>query len=1028
MKVVKKIFAFLGFLLLVLVVAAIAIPFLYKDKIVNLVKEEANKTLNAEMDFKEVDISLFRSFPDLNVQLEEVTVDGIGDFKGVRLFEGKEVELEMNVMDAFAAEDNFPVKSIILNQPNVNLRVLKNGQANWDITKPAATSEESSDLLVKLKQYVVNNANLSYLDDAMDFQLFIKDLNHTGSGQFSSDEFDLDTRTDIADMTATLEGIDYLDHVKADLDAIIQMNVPAMKFTLKDNQLNLNELQINTAGTVDMNDADMVLDLSFQSPQGDFKSLWSLIPGAYTADFADASIAGKMGFNGFVKGTYNGDKPTYPAFQLKADVDKGSVKYPDLPLGIAGIFTNISVKSPSSNLDKVVVDIPQFKMQIGNNPVEGYFNLTKPMSDPTVKGKLKGTIDLAEISRAMPIEGITELRGTIKSDVTINAAQSKIEQKKYEQVDMSGQMSINNLFVQQTGTPPITINHLDTDFSPQRVKLESLNAKLGKSDIQATGRLDNILAYFSPEKTMEGQFKFTSNYVNANEWISVDTTVVSADTTTVVLEKPFDRFHIDIDGFINKMDYDVYQLENVKAKGMLSPNESVIDNFSTQIGKSDIQMDGKVDNLMDYVFENEVMTGEIDFKSNYLDLNQFMVEETAAVSEETIEVVPVPENIDLTLHADLDKVRYTNFDLTNIKGDVIVKEEVAQMKDVKAKILGGNVTFDGGYDTRNLSKPKFSLAYDLEQLQFSQAFKTFNTFRAIAPIAKFIDGKLTTKLKMNGVLGKDLIPDLGSLNLSGFLETFNATIRDSKIFEKLSDKLQIDALKNIKLKDSKNWVEIKDGYVELEEATHNIGNDISLKLKGRHQLLQEDMFYLIEAKIPKELLNKTAVGAAANQGWDLLVKEATKRGVNIENGDYVNLNINLTGSMTNPNFKVVPVGTDGSVSFEDKANEIIKATTNKIVDSVKTTVNKKVDSVKTIAKDKVNVVKDSVKTVVKEQTDKVVQQGKAEATKLLDSALIKNVKVPGIDSLLLKDSFKVKDKVKDVFKDLNPFKKKKGNG
>ena len=735
-----------------------------------------------------------------------------------------------------------------------------------------------------------------------------------------------------------------------------------------------------------------------------------------------------MGFNGFVKGTYNGDKPTYPAFQLKADVDKGSVKYPDLPLGIAGISTNVLIKSPSSDLDKVVVDIPQFKMQIGNNPVEGYFNLTTPMSDPTVKSKLKGTIDLAEISRAMPIDGITELRGTIKSDVIINAAQSNIDQKQYDRVDMSGQMSIDDLFVQQTGTPPVTINHLTTDFSPQRVKLESLNAKLGKSDIQATGQLDNLLAYFSSDKTMEGKLKFSSSYFNANEWITVDTTVVSQDSATVVLEKPFDRFNINIDGFINKMDYDVYQLENVKAKGMLSPNESVVDNFSAQIGESDIQMDGKVDNLMDYVFENEVMTGEIDFKSEYLDLNQFMVEETAAVSEEPIEVVPVPENIDLTLHADLKKVRYTNFDLTNIKGDVIVKEEAAQMKDIKAKILGGDITFDGAYDTKDLSKPKFSLSYDLESLQFNKAFETFNTFRSIAPIAKFIDGKLTTKLKMSGVLGQDLIPDLASLNLSGFLETFGATIRDSKVFEKLSDKLQIDALKNIKLKDSKNWVEIKDGYLELEEATHQIGNDISFKIKGRHQLLQEDMFYLIEAKIPKEQLNKTAVGAAANQGWNLLVKEATKRGVDLENGDYVNLNINLTGSMADPVFKIVPVGSDGSISFEDKANEIIKATTNKIVDSVKTTVNKKVDSVRTVVEDKVTVVKDSVKTVVKEQTDKVVQQGKAEATKLLDSALIKNVKIPGLDSLLLKDSLKVKDKVKDVFKDLNPFKKKKGNG
>jgi len=168
---------------------------------------------------------------------------------------------------------------------------------------------------------------------------------------------------------------------------------------LKDNQLDINDLKLNAEGMVDMNDADYVMDLKFQSPQSDFKSLWSIIPGVYTADFANAAISGKMGFSGYLKGTYNGDIPRYPAFQIKSDVNNGNVKYPDLPVGIAGIFTNVLIKSPNSDFDKVVVDIPQFKMKVGENPVEGHFNLTTPVSDPTVKGKLKGIIDLAEIGR-----------------------------------------------------------------------------------------------------------------------------------------------------------------------------------------------------------------------------------------------------------------------------------------------------------------------------------------------------------------------------------------------------------------------------------------------------------------------------------------------------------------------------------------------------------------------------------------------------------------------------------------------------
>ena len=646
---------------MVVIIGIIAIPFLYKDKVITYVKDEANKTLNAKMDFEDVDISLLRSFPDLNVRLENVTVDGVAAFEGVRLFEATGTEVELNVLDAFAAKDNFPIKSFQLNEPIINLLVLKNGQANWDIVKLSEedSSSEESNFLVKMKQYTIENGTMTYEDRSLDMKMAAKDLNHSGSGQFASDNFDLATITHVSNLDVEYEGIDYLSNATADLDAMIAMDVPNLKFTLKDNELLLNALKVNTTGTFDINGDDYLMDLSFNSPQGDFKSLWSLIPGVFTKDFEQAAINGKMGFKGFLKGTYSAAQDRFPAFQLKADVDNGNVKYPDLPVGIAGIFTNMKIENSSSDFDKMVVDIPQFKMKVGDNPVTGAFNLSTPISDPTVKGNLKGIINLDEIGHAVPIEGITELKGMVKSDIVFNASQSQLDKGQYEQVNIAGTMSINDVSIQQTGTPPITINNLATDFSPQMVKIESFNAKMGESDIQATGQINNILAYFSSDKTMEGTINYSSNYLNVNEWISepvAESTPVPTDSIAV----PFDRFKFKVNGSINKMDYDTYQLTNIKTKGNFSPNESKIDNFSMVIGKSDIQASGKVVNLMDYVLENEILTGEIQLKSKYLDLNQFMVEEAATDTTAAIAAVPVPERVDLIT------VSYTHLTLPTI--------------------------------------------------------------------------------------------------------------------------------------------------------------------------------------------------------------------------------------------------------------------------------------------------------------------------------------------------------------------------
>ena len=47
----------------------------------------------------------------------------------------------------------------------------------------------------------------------------------------------------------------------------------------------------------------------------------------------------------------------------------------DLPLGIQGINTVTKISSPSSDLNKLVVDVSNFKMELGNNPFEAKVKL-----------------------------------------------------------------------------------------------------------------------------------------------------------------------------------------------------------------------------------------------------------------------------------------------------------------------------------------------------------------------------------------------------------------------------------------------------------------------------------------------------------------------------------------------------------------------------------------------------------------------------------------------------------------------------
>ncbi|PLX01134.1 MAG: hypothetical protein C0594_14225, partial [Marinilabiliales bacterium] len=56
-------------------------PVLFKDKLVEIAKQEINNQVNASIEFGEFDLSVFRSFPDLNFQIHDVKAIGKDDFE-----------------------------------------------------------------------------------------------------------------------------------------------------------------------------------------------------------------------------------------------------------------------------------------------------------------------------------------------------------------------------------------------------------------------------------------------------------------------------------------------------------------------------------------------------------------------------------------------------------------------------------------------------------------------------------------------------------------------------------------------------------------------------------------------------------------------------------------------------------------------------------------------------------------------------------------------------------------------------------
>ncbi|MEX2590120.1 MAG: AsmA family protein, partial [Chitinophagales bacterium] len=522
----KKIFIAFILLLVLLFGAIIAVPYLFKDKLIAIAKTEMNNYLNADADFKDVDISILRSFPNLSFSLIKLTVVNHEPFKGDTLAQIDELAFTLDIMPILKS-NLVAINSVSVVNPDFRVKVLEDGTASYDIVKEtdapekevAPETETASDIRISLKKYSIENAQITYDDVQGKMLLVIRNLNHSGEGDFTLEQFNLITETRIDELSFKSDGVDYLKKGRLEMDLTTFIDLAQSSYEIKDNRLKLNELELKLSGLVKELPEDAYdLDLKFNTPTTDFKSLLSLIPAIYMTDFQDLKADGNFSLKGDLKGEYKDE--SYPAFNLGLKVDNGTFQYPDLPAAVRQVFIDLAVNSPGGDLNNMVIDLKQLKMKLGEEPIDIKALVRQPMLDPLFDLTLFAQVNLANVKNYYPLE--EELTGNLDMNLTAKGKVSTLETERYEEFDATGTVRIRNMTYETTDLPlPVNIQDFNLAFNPNKVDLKNLALNIGKSDLKAAGSLENFFAYSLGTGKLKGQLDLASDFLDLNELMGV---------------------------------------------------------------------------------------------------------------------------------------------------------------------------------------------------------------------------------------------------------------------------------------------------------------------------------------------------------------------------------------------------------------------------------------------------------------------------------------------------------------------------
>lgn len=598
-RTVKKTMKIAGITLGVILLLLLILPFAFQGKLAKLVKEEGNKMLNAQFDFRTLNISLLRNFPSASVSLEDFWLKGTGPFENDTLIQAGELTAAVNLFSLFG-DGGYDISRIIVKDTRVHAIVLEDGRPNWDVMKSSPDAETSEDetaqetFRIKLQKLSVDNLSVVYDDRQGGVFADLSRLEADCSGDFGSDRTVVDLKMETPSLTCRTGGIPLLNKVSLEADMDVDADLAGGKFTLRENMLRLNAIQLNLDGWLAETKQGMDMDLRLNTNEVGFKELLSLIPAIYAKDFQDLKTDGKVTLNAFARGSMEGNTKV-PQFEVNLDVKDAMFRYPSLPAGVEKINISALVRNAGGPLDATEISVAPFDFVLAGNPFSLNATVKTPVSDPDFHLTARGKLDLGKVKEVYPLDDM-QLNGLVQADLELGGRLSMVEKEQFEQMQAKGSLRLNQMKLVLKDMPPVDIQQSVFTFSPRYLQLSETTVNIGKNDLTLDSRFENYLGYALKGSTLKGTLNVSSNHLNLNDFMSADTTAavaeVPADTAAMGVIRVPENIDFQMQAAFRELLFDKMTLTD--GKGTLLVRNGTVDmrNLSFNTMGGSVTMNG----------------------------------------------------------------------------------------------------------------------------------------------------------------------------------------------------------------------------------------------------------------------------------------------------------------------------------------------------------------------------------------------------------------------------------------------------
>lgn len=405
-----------------------------------------------------------------------------------------------------------------------------------------------------------------------------------------------------------------------------------------------------------------------------------------------------------------------------------------------------------------------------------------------------------------------------------------------------------------------------------------------------------------------------------------------------------------------------------EANMVFKPGTVSLNKFNAKTGTSDLNATGTINNLLGFLLSNNTLQGTFNVNANRFKVSDFMTEDKGSpVGNKTTganESLKIPAFLDCSINANAKTVLYDNITLKDVKGTLLIKDQQAILQNMTSNIFDGSLSISGKVSTKEVT-PTFNLNLGADNFDISKSFKSLELLQNIAPIAKILDGKLNTDLKLSGQLDQDFLPNLNSVSGDALAELLATRInkKEDGLINALDGALAFVNFDELDLKKLKAQLEFANGKVAVKPFDFKY-KDIDIEVSGAHGF-DKTLDYNAVLNVPAKYLGSDInrlIGSINDDEIDAISVPVTA---------------NISGSYSKPSVK-----TDLSSSVTNLSKQLIAIQKQKLLNQGKDEVSSLINEVIGGNKTKTDSIKEEQNNTVEHVLNDIINSNKTP----LDSA------------------------------------------